>query len=303
MLFQYIDGFLNYLRVEKNASRLTLRSYKTDLVQFFDFIAGQENIPVEKLPSESLNHKSVREYLACIQNNGQSKATAARKLAAIRSYVKYLCRGNILAENPIAAVSTPKQEQRLPKFLYHQEMEQLLQAPDLSTPAGIRDKAILEILYASGIRVSELTGLDLNSLDFEEEYIKVTGKGEKDRLIPLGRRAKAALQLYIRKSRPTYLKQENRYNQAVFLNRFGDRLSARYIRTILNKYVENIALNQRISPHTLRHTFATHLLNNGADLRSVQELLGHAELSTTQIYTHLTRDNIKTIYNNTHPRR
>jgi integrase/recombinase XerC len=131
----------------------------------------------------------------------------------------------------------------------------------------------------------------------------VTGKGEKDRLIPLGRRAKAALQLYIRKSRPTYLKQENRYNQAVFLNRFGDRLSARYIRTILNKYVENIALNQRISPHTLRHTFATHLLNNGADLRSVQELLGHAELSTTQIYTHLTRDNIKTIYNNTHPRR
>jgi len=303
MLFRHIDGFLNYLRVEKNASRLTIISYKTDLVQFFEFLAGKEKQPLEQLAKESLNHKSVREYLAHIQNNGQSKATAARKLASLRSFVKYLCRENILAENPIAAVSTPKQEQRLPKFLYSQEIELLMKAPDLSSPAGIRDKAILETLYASGIRVSELTGLNLRNLDFAEEYIKVTGKGDKDRLVPLGRKAKVALLLYINKSRPTYLKQGKKINEAVFLNRFGERLSARSIRNILNKYVESIALNQRISPHTLRHTFATHLLNNGADLRSVQELLGHVELSTTQIYTHLTRDNIKTIYNNTHPRR
>lgn len=303
MLYPYVDDFLNYLRVEKNASRLTIISYRTDLLQFFEFLTKKANQPVEKLPRESLNHKSVREYLAHIQNNGQSKATAARKLAALRSFVKYLLRENILMENPIAAVSTPKQPQRLPKFLYQQEIESLLKAPDLSTPAGIRDKAILETLYASGIRVSELTGLNLNHLDFGEEYIKVTGKGDKDRLVPLGRKAKAALLLYIRKSRPTYLKEAQNANEAVFLNRFGERLGARSIRIILNKYVESIALNQKISPHTLRHTFATHLLNNGADLRSVQELLGHEELSTTQIYTHLTRDNIKNIYNKTHPRR
>lgn len=303
MLFQYINSFLNYLKVEKNASQLTIINYRTDLIQFSEFLADREKLPVEKLTRTSLNHRSVREYLAYIQNNGQSRATAARKLAALKSYVKYLCRENILSENPIAAVSTPKQEQRLPRFLYSQEVELLLQAPDLSTPAGMRDKAILEILYASGIRVSELTGLNLNNLDLDEEYIKVTGKGDKDRLVPMGRKARAAIMLYLKKSRPTYLKPENKAVEALFLNRFGGRLSARAVRMIVNKYADSIALNQRISPHTLRHTFATHLLNNGADLRSVQELLGHVELSTTQIYTHLTKENIKMIYDNTHPRR
>ncbi len=303
MLFQYINSFLNYLKVEKNASQLTIISYRTDLLQFSEFLADREKLPVEKLTLTSLNHRSVREYLAYIQNNGQSRATAARKLAALKSYVKYLCREDILSENPIAAVSTPKQEQRLPRFLYNQEVELLLQAPDLSTPAGMRDKAILEILYASGIRVSELTGLNLNNLDLDEEYIKVRGKGGKDRLVPMGRKAKAAIMVYLKKGRPTYLKPENKAEEALFLNRFGGRLSARAVRMVVNKYADSIALNQRISPHTLRHTFATHLLNNGADLRSVQELLGHVELSTTQIYTHLTKENIKMIYDNTHPRR
>ncbi len=303
MLFIYVDSFLNYLKVEKNASHLTIISYKTDLLQFSEFLADREKLPKEKLSLDSLNHRSVREYLAYIQNNRQSRSTAARKLAALKAYVKYLCRENILAENPIAAVSTPKQEQRLPQFLYNREVELLLQAPDLSTPAGMRDLAILETLYASGIRVSELTGLNLKDLDWDEEYFKVTGKGGKDRLVPMGRKAKAAIQIYLRKSRPTYLKPESKATEALFLNRLGGRLAPRAIRVIINKYADSIALNRRISPHTLRHTFATHLLNSGADLRSVQELLGHVELSTTQIYTHLTKDNIKKIYNNTHPRR
>lgn len=304
MLFQHIDSFLNHLRVEKSASILTIISYKTDLIQFFQFLAEKEKQPVEQLANDTLNHKSVREYLACIQNMGFSKATAARKLAALRSFVRYLCRQNILAENPIAAVSTPKQEKKLPKFLYNQEIDMLMKAPDLTKPSGIRDKAILETLYASGIRVSELVGLDISKLDFQEEYIKVYGKGNKERLVPLGRKAKEALQLYLKRSRPFFIKQDSDSEiDAVFLNRFGGRLSSRAVRDVLNKYVDAIALNQKISPHTLRHSFATHLLNNGADLRSVQELLGHVKLSTTQIYTHLTKDNIKIIYNNTHPRR
>lgn len=304
MLFRDIESFLNHMRVEKNASKFTISNYKTDLMQYFQFLAAKENLPFEQMTNDLIDHKSVREYLASIHNKGQSKATAARKLAALRSYVKYLCRHNILSDNPIAAVSTPKQEKKLPKFLYNQEIDLLMKAPDLKKPLGIRDKAILETLYASGIRVSELTGLNLKDLDFSEEYIKVTGKGGKDRLIPLGHQAKAALEFYLRKSRPFLLKQQAEdSNEAVFLNRFGGRLSNRGIRDVLNKYVKEIALNQKISPHTLRHSFATHLLNNGADLRSVQELLGHVRLSTTQIYTHLTRENIKSIYNTTHPRR
>lgn len=304
MFFRDIEGFLNHMRVEKNASKFTISNYRTDLIQYFKFLAAKENRPLEQMTNDLIDHKSVREYLASIQNKGQSKATAARKLAALRSYVKYLCRQNILNHDPIAAVSTPKQEKRLPKFLYSQEIDLLMKAPDLKNPNSIRDKAILETLYSSGIRVSELTGLNLKDLDFAEEYIKVTGKGGKDRLIPLGHNAKSALELYLRKSRPFLIKQgENDGNEAVFLNRFGGRLSNRGVRNVLNKYVKEISLNQKISPHTLRHSFATHLLNNGADLRAVQELLGHEKLSTTQIYTHLTRENIKNIYNNTHPRR
>jgi integrase/recombinase XerC len=304
MLFRDIESFLNHMRVEKNASKFTISNYKTDLMQYFQFLAAKENLPFEQMTNDLIDHKSVREYLASIHNKGQSKATAARKLAALRSYVKYLCRQNILSDNPIAAVSTPKQEKKLPKFLYNQEIDLLMKAPDLKNPNSIRDKAIMETLYSSGIRVSELTGLNLKDLDFAEEYIKVTGKGGKDRLIPLGHKAKAALELYLRKSRPFLIKQgEDSEEEAVFLNRFGGRLSNRGVRNVLNKYVKEISLNQKISPHTLRHSFATHLLNNGADLRAVQELLGHVKLSTTQIYTHLTRENIKNIYNNTHPRR
>lgn len=302
MLFQQIDGFLNHLRVEKSATNLTLLGYKTDLAQFFTFLSSRYAIPKEKIGSDLLNHRSVREYLTYMQEKGLSRSTMARKLAALRSFVKFLCRENILASNPIAAVSTPKQDKKLPKFLYSLEIDLLMDAPDLSTPFGKRDKAILETLYAAGLRVSELVGLNMEDLDFEEGFIKVKGKGQKERIVPLGSKAKTALTLYIEKAR-SFLGKVKPAANALFLNRFGSRLSARSVRTILNKYVEDIALNQKISPHTLRHSFATHLLNGGADLRSVQELLGHVKLSTTQIYTHLTRENIKTTFDKNHPRR
>jgi integrase/recombinase XerC len=303
MLVKQVEGFLTHLRVEKSASNLTLVSYRTDLKQFFDFMAGYQQVKADEIAVDTLNHRMVREYISHMQNREFSRATMARKLASLRSFVKYLCRENILQGNPIAHVSTPKQEKRLPRFLYPIETSLLMEVPNTEKAAGMRDKAILETLYASGVRVSELVGINLVDLDLNEEWIKIRGKGNKERLAPLGRLAKEALVNYIERGRPYLLVKGDTGTDALFLNKFGNRLSARSIRNIINKYVEQVAINQRVSPHTLRHTFATDLLNGGADLRSVQELLGHVKLSTTQIYTHLTRDRIKTIHNETHPRR
>ena len=300
MIFSHVDGFINHLRIEKSASKLTQAGYRADLTQYLNFLSSKYSLPLEEISFEYLNHKTVREYLVSMQNNGLSRATMARRLASLRSFVKYLCRENIIPGNPLSAVSTPRQDKKLPRFLYSMEINMLLEAPDTNTPMGRRDKAILEILYACGIRVSELVDLDVNDIFFDEELIKVHGKGSKERIVPLGSMAKAALQEYLSLARP-YIKRDQS-EQALFLNRFGQRLSTRSIRNILNKYVEMVAINQKTSPHTLRHTFATHMLNEGADLRSVQELLGHVSLSTTQIYTHLTRENIKTIYDEKHPR-
>lgn len=302
MLFSHIEGFLNHLKVEKSASALTITSYRTDLYQFFDFLSQYCDIPKEEVPDTELNHRAVREYLAVMQDDGLSRSTMARKLASLRSFVKYLCRENILTGNPIATVSTPRQEKKLPRFLYPLEIEALLNAPDTSRPIGKRDKAILETLYCTGVRVSELAGMNLVDFHTNEDFTRVKGKGDKERLVPLGSKAWEALQEYINSGRP-YLMKNHAPASALFVNKYGTRLSARSVRNIINKYVRQVALNQKVSPHTLRHTFATHLLNAGADLRSVQELLGHAKLSTTQIYTHLTRDDIKNVYDKTHPRR
>lgn len=302
MLYIHIESFLNHLRIEKNVSNLTVISYRTDLNQFFDFLADRYQVPIDKISIDILNHKAVREYLANMQDEGLSRATMARKLASLRSFIKFLCRENILTGNPIATVATPRQEKRLPRFLYPEDINALLNAPDSSKPIGKRDRAILETLYCTGVRVSELAGMDISNLDPEDDFIKVKGKGNRERLVPIGSKARQALKEYINSSRP-FLGKKIDCEDALFLNKYGNRLSARSIRNIINKYVQQAALNQKVSPHTLRHTFATHLLNAGADLRSVQELLGHVKLSTTQIYTHVTRDKIKTIHNNTHPRR
>ncbi|HPT68571.1 MAG TPA: tyrosine recombinase XerC [Syntrophomonas sp.] len=303
MLVKYEEDFLTHLRVERSASNLTLLSYRTDLGQFFDFLSREYQKPSEELSTEMINHKTVRKYLAEMQSTGLSRATMARKLASLRSFVKFMCREDILPGNPIANVSTPKQDRRLPRFLYPTEIDMLLNAPNTSRVLGRRDKAILETMYASGVRVSELVAINMGDIDWGEETILIRGKGNKERLAPLGRQAKTALLDYMENSRNHLLQADKAANEAVFLNRFGGRLSGRSIRNIIDKYVEEVAITQKVSPHTLRHSFATHLLNGGADLRSVQELLGHVKLSTTQIYTHLTRENIKTIYDNSHPRR
>ncbi len=302
MFAKYLDAFFNHLLIEKSASDLTISGYKNDLHQFFCFAADKYDVDWEDLKNEHVNHKTVRDYLAYLQSHGLSRATMARKLAALRSYVKFLCREGILDSNPIAAVSTPKQDKRLPKFLYPPEIQMLMEAPDIKTTLGSRDRAIMETLYAAGLRVSELVGMDMKDIDFEEELLKVMGKGSKERIVPLGREAKKAL-LHYMNYRARLLSRNKKSCEAIFLNRYAERLSARSVRNIINKYMQEAALTQQISPHTMRHTFATHLLNAGADLRSVQELLGHVKLSTTQIYTHLTRENIKEIHKNSLPRR
>lgn len=302
MLREYLEGFINHLRVERSASRLTLVSYRTDLEQFFSFVAARDQVPINNVTVDAITHRTVRDYLADMQFNGLRRSTMARKLAALRSFVRYLCRENIIKSNPIAAVATPKQDKKLPGFLYPVEVEELMNAPDLDKSLGLRDRAVLEMLYASGVRVSELVGLNVRDVDLQQSLIKARGKGNRERIIPLGSKAQQMVQLYLDKSRST-LVHANSDSGALFLNRFGNRLTARSIRNIINKYIDQVATHTRVSPHTLRHTFATHLLNNGADLRTVQELLGHVKLSTTQIYTHLTRDDIKKVHNRAFPRR
>lgn len=302
MILRYIEEFLNYLRVVKNASKLTLVSYRTDLEQYFQFLARRHGVDVEDLDLNNIDHKSVREYLSVLQQQGMQRSTMARKLAALRSFVRYLCRENVLPSNPIAAVATPKQDQRLPNFLYPIEVAQLIEAPDISKPLGMRDRALLELLYATGIRVSELVGLNAADLNRQQGVIKVAGKGGKERIVPLGKQSAEFLSRYL-KVRESLLHQKKSASSALFLNRFGRQLSVRGVRNIINKYVDALAINIKVSPHTLRHTFATHLLNRGADLRSVQELLGHVKLSTTQIYTHLTKEDIKRVHDRTLPRR
>jgi integrase/recombinase XerC len=215
----------------------------------------------------------------------------------------YLCREQVLEGNPIASVSTPKQEKKLPHFLYQPEIELLLSAPDVKDPIGARNKAMMELMYATGIRVGELVSLDLDDVDLNESFVKVFGKGSKERFVPMGTVAGQALAYYIDYKRGLLGGKNHQSTDALFLNRFGGRLSTRSVRNILNKYVEEVAISQKVSPHTLRHTFATHLLEGGADLRSVQEMLGHVKLSTTQVYTHLSREKLKSIHNNALPRR
>ncbi len=302
MISDHIEHFLDHLKVVKNSSRLTVVSYRTDLQQYLHFMGQRHQLEVSDLELKLIDHRSVREYLALLQQLGLQRSTMARKLAALRSFVRYLCRENILPNNPIAAVVTPKQDKRLPNFLYPIEVTQLLEAPDTSKPLGLRDRAILEMLYATGIRVSELCGLKTTDINCQEGYIKVSGKGDKERIVPVGKPAREALLRYY-KERQRLIDKGKTKETAVFLNRFGRPLSVRGVRNVVKKHVEALAMNNRVSPHTLRHSFATHLLNQGADLRSVQELLGHVQLSTTQIYTHLTKDDIKRVHTKTLPRR
>jgi integrase/recombinase XerC len=243
----------------------------------------------------------IRRFLAVLRDRSYSKSSVARKLATLRSFYKYLVKNGHLATNPLAAIRTPKQERRLPKFLDVEQIQRLLDAPSERTLLGARDKAMLETLYSTGMRVSELVGLNLADVDFFGEVVRVSGKGRKQRLSPLGPQALRSLQIFLAK-RQGDARRGGFDPLALFINKHGKRLSTRSVRRKLDKYLDQVGLSRDISPHTLRHSFATHMLNNGADLRAVQELLGHQSLSTTQIYTHLTTNRLKEVYDAAHPR-
>lgn len=298
----FIKGFLTYLKVQKNSSPHTLDSYRHDLEQFMEFYRLQYE--EELIDFHQITTPIIRHYLSALRAGTYQRRSIARKIAALRSFCRYLCYWGYLEQNPFVGIKTPKLEKTLPKFLHPQEVELLLAAPDCSVPLGIRDRAILETLYATGMRVSELAGLNLDNLELDYGCIRVFGKGRKERIVLIGTAGIAALRSYISSARCELLSHNRKQaaEKAVFLNRAGTRLTDRSVRRMMDKYIEAVSLDKAISPHTLRHSFATHLLNNGADLRTVQELLGHVNLSTTQLYTHITKERLRSIYSKAHPR-
>lgn len=283
---RYIGKFLTYLEIEKNASPHTITNYGTDLRAFRDFLKGT---PIEKVDT-----LTARRFLAHLKEKGYAKRTIARKLAVLRSFFKFLSREGYLKSNPLSITSSMKLDKKLPIFLDVNKIAQLIESPGKNELLGLRDRAILETLYSTGIRVSELVSLDIERVDFIGGVIKVFGKGKKERITPIGEGALGAIK--------EYLAKRSLESRAVFLNRRGGRLKEGGIRRLLGKYIRRLSLKENISPHTLRHSFATHLLDKGADLRSVQELLGHMNLSTTQIYTHVTTERLKSAYDKAHPR-
>ena len=288
--------YINYLEVERNASPYTVRNYTTDLLGFFQFLSDKGVSSLKEVDRHVL-----RDYLSHLMEQGFVKASIARKLSAIRSLYRYLLREEIISRSPVATTSSPKLDRRLPSFLTTEEVERLLKAPDLSTPQGQRDRALMELLYASGIRVSELVKLNLEQVNLDTNEIRVWGKGSKERMVLMGEPAARALRAYLQQGRPKLFSTRIRMTNALFINRYGERLIERRVQRILEKYAKIAGIDRRVYPHMLRHTFATHLLDGGADLRVVQELLGHANLSSTQIYTHVTRSQARKVYLSAHP--
>jgi integrase/recombinase XerC len=307
-----VKQFLDYLKLERHFSDYTVKSYGADLIQFGQFLSGEigSTAQSQAFPADmSLDDRqlkteplTIREFLAYLYGQNYTKSTTARKLATLRSFYKFLIRRGAVSVNPLSTIRTPKQEKRLPKTLDLEQVQKLLDAPGDADLLSSRDKAMLEILYSSGIRVSELVELEMQDLDLQEGVLRVKGKGRKDRLTPIGSQAIKAIQRYFDLRQQDGRCQQSSHQTRVFLNKHGEPLSTRSVRRKLDKYLVQAGLDPGISPHTLRHSFATHLLNNGADLRSVQELLGHQSLSTTQIYTHLTTSRMKEAYDAAHPR-
>lgn len=287
---RYIDKFKTYLTIEKNASPHTITNYISDLEDFASQISDKK--------IEDIDYLALRKYLAELKLRNLSKKTTARKLSALRTFFKFLYRDGYIKTNPATSVATPKLDKKLPIFLDEEKVVKFITSPSDKDISGLRDRAILETLYSAGIRVSELVNLNLSDIDFISGLLKVFGKGRVERLTPVGDKALSAIRKYI-DERFEYIPGKQ---SAVFLNKFGKRITDRSIRRIVDKYIKAAAIKEKISPHSLRHSFATHLLNRGADLRSVQELLGHKNLSTTQIYTHVSQERLKTVYDKAHPR-
>lgn len=294
-----IEKFLDFLRHEKKASLHTVASYGRDLQQFLAFAER------EGLKLATIDHFAIRRFLTFLHSLGLSKASLARKLHALRSFLTFAQARGWVAENAAKIVSTPKKEKKIPAFLTEEEIENFLDLPESEEPLARRDRAILELLYATGIRVSELVGLNEEDLNLKDKLIRVKGKGKKERIVPFGRKAAESLLAYLKVRHLLWPKTEKIKEsdlKAVFINRQGTRLSVRTVQRIVRKYFEKRALQRRISPHSLRHTFASHLLSRGADVRAIQELLGHESLATTEKYTHLDLRHLMDVYRRNHPR-
>jgi integrase/recombinase XerC len=312
-LREVFKRYLDYLKAERGASRYTLRNYRTDLLGTCKRGPGKGFFQYLKLKNigdfSEVDKGIIRDYLAWLHEQGVEKVSLARKLSAIRSFYRFLLREGLLKVSPIPVNSSgrtgnrsylsPKLDKKLPVFLTETEIDRLLKSPDLSRPEGLRDRALIELLYASGLRVSEIWQINLENVNLESREIRVIGKGSKERLTLMGLPASEALKEYLTRARPEL--HNNRWEKAIFLNKQGRRLSMRGIQKILKHHAMAAGIRKDVHPHVLRHTFATHMLNGGADLRVVQELLGHADLSSTQIYTHVTKQQARKVYLATHP--
>lgn len=298
-LEQGLADFLTHLGLEKNASAQTVKSYREDLSQALGFV--REQLKKGSVEPRDWNTRTLRAFVAWLHEQGYAKSTVARRLAAVRSFGKFLCREGTLAANPADALRGPRLDRKLPHFLTLADVQRLLAAPPDADPLGRRDRAILETIYSGGLRVSELCGLNLEDVDLGDGVLVIRGKGKKERLALLGEPAKLALTTWLA-DRAAVLRERKRDAVAVFLNKSGTRLTVRSVGRLLEKYLAAAGLDPRTSPHTLRHSFATHLLDAGADIRGVQELLGHKSLSTTQIYTHVSTQRLQDSYHKAHPR-
>lgn len=293
----HIQQFLAYLHVERNASNYTIQFYQADLTLFESFLNKEHIMDVH-----DVTPLTVRVFLTELYKRQLSRTSVSRTLSCLRSFYTFLEKDQRLTQNPFAHIPLPKQDERIPSFFYEEELSELFTVSDSSTALGQRNQALLEILYATGIRVSECQQLQLHQIDFHVNVLSVIGKGRKERFIPFGQYANESLRLYIENGRKELLQKTSEKTNYVFLNARGNPLTDRGIRYVLQELMKQTSLTVNIHPHKIRHSFATHLLNEGADLRSVQELLGHDNLSSTQIYTHVTKDRLRNIYMNTHPR-
>jgi integrase/recombinase XerC len=319
-----IERFLRHLRYERNSSPETLRAYGSDLARFATFLRSTRPAPAPLPPPGEIDSSSLRSYLAQLHRLGHRRSSIARRLASLRSYFRFCCREGLCRRNPTASVMAPKLERRLPRVLSVEETFRLIDSAADASPLDRRDRAVLELLYASGLRVSELVGIDRDDMDLRERIVRVRGKGRKERMVPFGEPAGRAIGAYLEEwpalrdrlrrgrarravvgrsaRRPSPLAGGDGAGRPLFLNHRGGRLTVRSVRRILDRYLRRAAIEQKVSPHALRHSFATHLLDNGADLRAIQELLGHASLSTTQRYTHVTTERMIDAFRRSHPR-
>ncbi len=291
------DEYIDYLTYQKKYSSNTIVSYKKDISDFIIFLKRES---IESL--NDVTYSMIRGYLTELHNLNLDKRSVARKISSLKSFYKYLLQMEYVDDNPFMLVHSPKQSEKIPQFLYYEEITELLDNIDTSDELGMRNKAILEVMYASGLRVSEVVGLTLQDIDFGRGTVLVHGKGNKDRVVPFNKHAREALEVYLEDGRSFLMIHCKQNHNVVFVNKKGDPLTSRGVEDILNRVAKKHSTISHLHPHMLRHTFATHLLDNGSDIRSVQEMLGHSNISTTQVYTHVTKERLVSVYNQAHPR-